>query len=178
MPITLYVTLAALLAGFAGGWATQGWRWDASLKAAAEARYSAVVKVRETDADLQRMATVAGSRTEAMLTFQREKSRAIDKAITASLAGLPQCVVPGAVVGLLNDATRAPDAADPGSPGGPGPAQPAADPARPAFAPSSCSAELAICARNYAEVAIPNAIERDELRRLYNEVKDRVNRPP
>lgn len=196
--LTLYATLAAMVAGFAGGWLVQGWRWDASLTAAANARYSAVVRVRQTDADLQRIATARGASVEAQLQFQREKSHAIQSAINARLAGLPQCAVPGDVVGLLNAAAGR-DALAPsaGSAGEPGPAQPGADTARGAgesagrspgaeagtgrdatIPASTCGAELAIAARNYSEVCIPNAIERDALRALYNEVKTRINAPP
>ena len=177
MPSVVYLVLVAFLAGLAGGWRVEAWRWDASLKSAADARYSAVVKVRDQDQALQRLATVAGGRTEAMLTFQREKAHAINQAITNTLAALPECVIPGRVVGLLNDAERTPDPAGPGSAGEPGPPQPAADPSREPAA-SSCTAELAICSRNYADVAVPNAIERDEIRRLYNEVKAKINGPP
>jgi hypothetical protein len=158
---------------------TQGWRWDASLKAAADARYVTILRVRDTDADLQRIANARGARTEAMLQFQRERAYAIQQSITQALAGLPQCVVPGAVVGLLNDATRA----DPGpesarAAGEPRAPEPAAAPARPALADSTAATELAICARNYVDVCTPNAIERDELRRLYNEIRAKINGPP
>jgi len=201
---TLYATLAALVAGFAGGWLVQGWRWDASLTAAANARYSAVVRVRQTDADLQRIATARGASVEAQLQFQRERSHAIQSAINARLAGLPVCAVPGDVVGLLNAAAGR-DALAPsaGSAGEPGPAQPGADPPRgaggapgsagdapatraaeagagrdAAIPASTCGAELAIAARNYSEVCIPNAVERDALRELYNQVRARINAPP
>jgi hypothetical protein len=207
MPLSIYLALAAVLAGFAGGFYFQGLRWDASLKAAADARYSALVRVRDTDADLQRLATARGASTEAQLQFQREKAHAIQTAITARLAALPVCAVPGDVVGLLNAAA---DARPPGagSAGEPGPTEPAADSARgggaggggepgrtgrgpgDALVPgagaaldappaaSTCGAELAIAARNYAEVCIPNAIERDALRGLYNDVRRRINAPP
>ena len=175
MPSVVYLVLVAFLAGLAGGWKVESWRWDASLKSAADARYSAVVRVRDADQALQRLATVAGGRAEAMLTFQREKARAINLAINETLAALPECVIPGRVVGLLDDATRAAASPPgPGPPGQPGPPQSPVDPAP----DSTCAAQLDICARNYSEVAIPNAIERDEIRRLYNEVKTKINGPP
>jgi hypothetical protein len=43
MPITVYIALATLIAGFAGGWQVQQWRWDASVKEALETRYTAYV---------------------------------------------------------------------------------------------------------------------------------------
>ena len=43
MPITVYIALAALIVGFAGGWQVQQWRWDASVKEALETRYTAYV---------------------------------------------------------------------------------------------------------------------------------------
>ena len=43
MPLTVYIALATLIAGFAGGWQVQQWRWDASVKEALETRYTAYV---------------------------------------------------------------------------------------------------------------------------------------
>ena len=43
MPLTAYIALGCLLAGFAGGWQVQQWRWDASIKEALETRYTAYV---------------------------------------------------------------------------------------------------------------------------------------
>lgn len=190
MPLSLYLAAGAAIAGFLGGFYLQGLRWDASLLKTEQARYSAVVRVRQTDADLQRIATARGAATETQLQFQREKANAIQTAIAQRLASLPVCAVPGDVVGLLNAAAgRDPNPTSAGSAGQPGSPLAPADPSRrpdgqpvdvAAGTPGASTAahELAICARNYAEVCIPNAIERDALRELYNQVKERINRPP
>jgi len=181
MPAVVYGLIVAFLAGLAGGWRLTTWRWDASLTAAADARYVAIVKARDTDFDLQRIATARGASTEAALQFQRGKAHAIQTAIAARLAQLPVCAVPADVVGLLNAAAGADAAAQgPGPARQPGPPEPNAVPARPAAAEvdSTAARELAVCALNYAEVCTPNAIERDELRALYNEIKARINGPP
>jgi len=43
VPIAVYIAAATLIAGFAGGWQVQQWRWDASVKDALETRYTAYV---------------------------------------------------------------------------------------------------------------------------------------
>lgn len=50
MPISVYIAIVTLLAGFAGGWQVQQWRWDAAVKEALETRYTTYVnrdKVKE-----------------------------------------------------------------------------------------------------------------------------------
>ncbi len=91
---------------------------------------------------------------------QQEKAHALPK-ITLPV----DCTVPIDVVRLLDTATHMPK--DAGS----------------SFRTESptktvtCSAELDLCKRNYAEVCVPNALQLEEIQKQWETVRDKINVP-
>jgi hypothetical protein len=117
---------------------------------------------------LLQLSNGAGKATYEFTMGQLEKSHAEQKSFREALAAAESCVVPGAAVRMLDNATD-PNGADyAGSSGKPGPAVSTAD--------STCAEQLDIARRNYREVCLPNAKERDELRNLYNDTRDVINK--
>lgn len=99
----------------------------------------------------------SAKRESEFLARQRAKEKenaALRKKLNVALASVPDCPVPGPVVGLLNDAAGVP--ADTGAPGKPHAA--AAPPAA-----VECRAVIESAAGNYAEVCRPNADQLEAL---------------
>lgn len=124
-------------------------------------RAKAVAQAHQTEQDVQHMQNRATLRYLDNMHAQQEKAHALPKITLAH-----DCVVPAAVVGVLNDAQRLPG--DAGTGPGPSAAGPQAD--------SSCAAELDICKRNYAEVCQPNAMQLTEIQQRWNDVRALINR--
>ncbi|HYD79854.1 MAG TPA: hypothetical protein VEC06_08595 [Paucimonas sp.] len=120
----------------------------------------AIAKVRDDELELQRLNNRWTGAYVGRMTKQQEKARALP---TISIAH--DCAVPAAAGSVLNDAQRLPDDAGPGS--GARPAGQAID--------STCTAELNICKRNYAEVCVPNAEQLTELQQRWRVMQQRIN---
>jgi hypothetical protein len=122
-------------------------------KAAAEAR--------ETEGELQRVGNRATSAYLDRMLKQQEKARALPPITLVN-----DCPVPGAAIGVLNDAQRMPGDAGTGSSAGAAGTQ----------ADSSCAAELDIAKRNYAEICIPNAEQLTAIQERWETTRTLVNR--
>ena len=106
-------------------------------------------QARETETELARMNNRATTIYLDRVASQQRKANALPKITLPA-----DCAVPADIGGLLNDAQQHLPA-DAGTGTDAGAATPVAD--------STCSAELEIAKRNYAEVCLPNA---DQLREL------------
>lgn len=160
MPLTVYITIGAFAAGLlSGGWGMHRYYLGEEAKAAK--------KELKVERGAQVVANQAAVRHVDRIIEQQEKARAIEKALRAQLAAMGPCTVPGGVVGVLNDATVPANA----RPAGDDPGSQDAAPAR----NSDAGAELAICARNYTEVCIPNAQSLNACIAAYNAVKRCIN---
>lgn len=120
----------------------------------------AAEQARENEQELTRMNNRSTALYVARARDQERKARALPK------IEIPMdCTVPAAAGRVLNDAQRLPE--DAGAGPGIGAAAEAVD--------SSCAAELEICKRNYVEVAIPNALQLQELQQRWRDTQSIIN---
>lgn len=116
---------------------------------------------RETEQELTRMNNRSTADYVARVRKQEQKAHALP-----TITLVEDCRVPAAIGRVLNDAQVMSN--DAGTRSGTGPAAETVD--------SACAAELNICKRNYAEVAIPNALQLQELQKRWNETRALINR--
>jgi hypothetical protein len=146
---------------FVAGEASKDAEWNKNMEAA-----KAVAA--EDSNELQRMANKAGSSAFEFSRKQLEKSNEEQKKFRESMGTAAACIVPGAAVRLLDNATDPAGTDFAGSAAQSGPAVTPAD--------STCADQLAIAQRNYIEVCTPNAEERDKLRQLYRDAQKVINK--
>jgi hypothetical protein len=118
---------------------------------------------RDTEQELRRMQNRDTSAYITRTYKQQERANALPPIVL-----IEDCAVPAAVGRVLNDAQRG-MSADAGTGPDPGAAAETVD--------STCAAELNICKRNYAEVAIPNAAQLAEIQRQWESVRKLINKP-
>jgi hypothetical protein len=126
----------------------------------AKEQAKAVQAARETEQDIRRMQDRATVRYLDRMLEQQEKARALPHITLPA-----DCPVPADAGRVLNDAQGMPSDAGNGSSAGA--ARPEVD--------STCSVELDIAKRNYAEVCIPNAEQLTELQKRWEEVRSLLN---
>jgi hypothetical protein len=117
-------------------------------------------EARETEQELTRMNNRGTAAYVARVRKQEQKAHGLP-----TITLIDDCTVPAAAGRLLNDAQRMPD--DAGTGPGTGAAAEAVD--------STCSAELDICKRNYAEVCAPNAEQLKELQQRWEATRNLIN---
>jgi len=96
IPAQLLAATACLAIGFGAGWQVQGWRWDASLKEAADKRVEAVNQAREREHELGKVHETIAT------TLEKDKQNALRKkdAVIADLrAGSLRLRLPSDVPG-------------------------------------------------------------------------------
>lgn len=161
--VFIYGALAALVAGFAGGWYVKGKFEDA-------AKLAAVNEARIAERDAAQIGIDADRRYLANLQRQKEKSDANLKRLQNRLARARSCVVP--VSPGLRDGTDI-AATTPVA----GRAEPAAAPMDPATEPVADARDVVLtCERNRLEVAEPNAEQIIELQQWYEQLRKRYNK--
>lgn len=92
----LLAATVCLFIGFGGGWQVQGWRWEASLKEAADKRVEAVNQAREREHELGKVHETIAT------TLEKDKQNALKKkdAVIADLrAGTLRLRIPSDVPG-------------------------------------------------------------------------------
>jgi hypothetical protein len=169
---TLYLVLAAAVAGFGGGIYVTKKFWDASELIAIN---ESVAKERGATAD----AFSASSAHLANLRTQQEKADATIDELRNELKKMPDCRVPRAAARVLNNAavpaTSTPSArlrppAQAAEAGAPERETPGASPDGP-----ECRVVVETCGWNYANICNPNAIQLEDVQRWYNDLRKRYN---
>ncbi len=160
---TVYLLLAALASGFAGGvWITKKF-WDASE----------VTAVNEARAE-ERDATLLGNGADKGVLDRARQRREINDAIRQDLerrlAHAPRCPVPVPAEWLSGGELPRP----PRDPGRPRPTDPDLD--TPAGPIADARDVVRTCERNRTEVYQPEADERQAIRDWYNALRERFNR--
>lgn len=118
-------------------------------------------QARDTEQEITRLNNRATTDYIARIRKQQERANGLPPIILTE-----DCRVPADIGRVLNDAQRLPD--DAGTEPGPGRAAQTVD--------STCAAELDICKRNYAEVAVPAIEQVKEIQRQWESTRALINK--